>query len=318
MWGAGPRGRSIKWEKRGLIFKPEGRVDWIRTHAWVPTVIALGDGLFRVYFAGRNQDNLSQIGAFTVHIARPTEILDFTEAPLLELGPLGSFDDSAVLPCSVLNHEGRTYLYYVGWMQGKRVPYYPSVAGAISDDGGKTFRKMSRVPLLDRNEVDPFFTASPCVLVENGHWRMWYASYTMWQLLNGQPVPRYHIKYAESNDGIHWDRQGVVAVDFQSEDECAVARPWVLYEEGVYKMWYCYRIKAYRIGSEAYRIGYAESQDGIKWTRMDDHVGIDVSTEGWDSEMIEYPAVVVHNGKHFMFYNGNNYGYDGIGLAVEA
>jgi len=33
--------------------------------------------------------------------------------------------------------------------------------------------------------------------------------------------------------------------------------------------------------------------------------------------MIEYAAVVKHNGRHFMFYNGNNYGYDGIGLAVE-
>ena len=67
----------------------------------------------------------------------------------------------------------------------------------------------------------------------------------------------------------------------------------------------------------AYRLGYAESLDGIQWERRDELVGVDVSPSGFDNEMIEYAAVVKHNGRHFMFYNGNNYGFDGIGLAVE-
>jgi hypothetical protein len=33
---------------------------------------------------------------------------------------------------------------------------------------------------------------------------------------------------------------------------------------------------------------------------------------------MEYAAVVKYEDRHFMFYNGNNYGFDGIGLAVEA
>lgn len=32
--------------------------------------------------------------------------------------------------------------------------------------------------------------------------------------------------------------------------------------------------------------------------------------------MIEYPAVITYQGKQYMFYNGNNYGASGIGLAV--
>jgi hypothetical protein len=32
--------------------------------------------------------------------------------------------------------------------------------------------------------------------------------------------------------------------------------------------------------------------------------------------MIEYAAVVKHQEKYYMFYNGNNYGENGIGLAV--
>ena len=63
-------------------------------------------------------------------------------------------------------------------------------------------------------------------------------------------------------------------------------------------------------------MGYAESQDGITWVRKDELVGIDISKNGWDSEMIEYPNVITYSGKQYMFYNGNDYGATGIGLAV--
>ena len=69
---------------------------------------------------------------------------------------------------------------------------------------------------------------------------------------------------------------------------------------------------------ESYRIGYAESEDGIHFNRMDEKVGIDVSKFGWDSEMICYPHVFAHNGEKYMLYNGNGYGKEGIGLAVLA
>ena len=65
-----------------------------------------------------------------------------------------------------------------------------------------------------------------------------------------------------------------------------------------------------------YRIGYATSQNGDDWTRRDDEVGIDVSAEGWDSDMICYPCVIDHRGTRFMLYNGNAYGATGFGLAV--
>ena len=54
-------------------------------------------------------------------------------------------------------------------------------------------------------------------------------------------------------------------------------------------MWYSYR-------GDAYRIGYAESVDGLEWERKDEEAGIDVSADGWDSEMIEYPCVFEHAG----------------------
>jgi len=73
-------------------------------------------------------------------------------------------------------------------------------------------------------------------------------------------------------------------------------------------MWYASR-------GESYRIGYAESADGLRWERKDHLSGINVSESGWDSEMVEYPFVFDAKGRRYLLYNGNDYGRSGIGLA---
>jgi sucrose-6-phosphate hydrolase SacC (GH32 family) len=101
--------------------------------------------------------------------------------------------------------------------------------------------------------------------------------------------------------------------------EGGISRPSVLIEDGIYKMWFSARaITDYRENRErSYRIYYAESTDGIHWTRKDDEVGIDVSEDpkAWDYSMIEYPLVVQHRGRKIMFYNGNHFGQTGVGYA---
>ena len=76
-------------------------------------------------------------------------------------------------------------------------------------------------------------------------------------------------------------------------------------------MWYCYAI-----GNGGYRMGYAESEDGIRYERKDQEVGIDVSESGWDSEMVCYPFVFNHKGQKYMLYCGNGYGKTGFGYAI--
>ena len=44
-----------------------------------------------------------------------------------------------------------------------------------------------------------------------------------------------------------------------------------------------------------------ESEDGVNWQRKDNKVGVDVSNEGWDSEMICYPAVSSTGGVFICF-----------------
>ena len=306
----------MKWIKKGLLITSNFGLEWMTTHAMIPFADHISRDSYRVYFGGRNSRNMSQIGYVEFDINHIEKILNITSEPVVSLGSLGSFDDSGVFPHWIVTFEGKKYLYYTGWMQGLRVPYYASIGLAVSQDGGKTFTKISRAPILERNDIDPYMMHSPCVLIENGVWRMWYSSCVGWKENDDSPKPRYHIKYAESFDGINWKRDGSVCIDFKSSEEWAIARPCVL-KEDIYKMWYSYRNDKFTVGGIGnYRIGYAESIDGIKWKRKDDQVGIDVSKSGWDSEMVGYAFVFKHNEGKYMLYNGNRYGKEGIGYAI--
>jgi predicted GH43/DUF377 family glycosyl hydrolase len=299
----------MNWVKKGLILQPTGDLDWMITHASAPFAESLGGALYRIYLYGRDKQNRSRPGYIEIDLNRPNEILYITAQPIMELGLLGTFDDNGVMPSWIVNVNGMKYLYYTGWTQGVTVPYYFYVGLAVSKDGGRHFDRISPAPILERNSVDPYLTASPCILVENGTWKMWYVSSIKRAIIDGKSKPHYLIKYAESIDGIKWKREDIVCIDFNSKDEYALARPCVIKENGIYKMWYSY-------AGRSYRIGYAESKNGIQWVRKDHMSGIDVSLEGWDSEMIEYSFVFEHHGKKYMLYNGNDFGRTGLGYAV--
>jgi hypothetical protein len=297
-----------KWEKLGLIIKPQKQLWWMQTHAMVPTVDWLDGSLCRIYFSGRDKENRSHIGYAVMEINSSYKILEYSSEPVLTLGNLGCFDDNGVTPSSIVDYAGRKYLYYIGWNKRSTVRMSLVAGLAVSNDGGKSFERYSRAPVLERTNEEPYsILTAPYVIIGKGVWRMWYVSGIGWV---NPDLPRYNIKYAESRDGIHWERNGTVCIDLKSETENALARPCVIKDSNLYKMWFAHKGKEYRLG-------YAESKDGLKWERKDAEAGIDTSESGWDSEMMEYAFVFRHNNRKYMLYNGNNYGFDGIGLAVE-
>lgn len=308
----------MKWIKKWLIFKVERRHEWMQTHAQVPIVDKIDNERLRIYFGTRDSKNRTLTTFIEVEADNPRNILYVHDEPILPLGRLGCFDDSGVMPSDIISYNGKKFFYYVGWNVGHSVRYRVANGLAISEDNGVAFKRISEGPIMDRSIVDPIAVSTQCVLVEKGVWKMWYMSYVKWEIINGIAEPFYHIKYAESKDGINWDRKGIVCIDFKSDVEAGIARPFVLKEEGIYKMWYSYRSAVnYRSDKSAsYRIGYAESKDGINWKRKDEEVGIDVSEDGWDSEMIAYPYVYEQNGRKYMFYNGNGFGASGFGYAI--
>lgn len=309
----------MKWEKRGVIFKPNHNFEWMAHHACVPIADKLNDEVLRIYFGPRDQEGRTTTTFIEVEADNPSKVRYVHDRPVLGLGKLGTFDDSGAMPSCIVNHGDKKFLYYIGWNKGVTVPYRNAIGLAVSDDGGQTFERVCEGPVADRTPAEPYFCASPFAFYDEDErkWKLWYASSTGWIVVHGRPEPRYQIKYAESEDGVSWERRNTVCLEYTFEGE-ANARPCVIKENGRYRMWYCFRGSVgYRTDKkQAYRLGYAESRDGIHWDRRDAEVGIERSADGWDSVMMEYPYVYEHKGRKYLLYNGNGFGKTGIGYAV--
>ena len=310
------------WIKKGLIYAPNGKKAWSKSHAQVPVADFIeSENIIRVYFSTRDSFGRSLPDYIELDAENPSIILKYNKNPILNLGSLGTFDDCGVMPSWILNNGSDKYLYYIGWNVRNTIPYHNSVGLAISKEGGATFSKFSEGPLWDRDFIEPHYSGTSCVLIHNGIWKNWYLSCTGWYVINGKSEPRYHIKYAESLDGISWTRKGTVAIDYKNNEEAGIVKASVIIEQGLFKMWYSYRLfNNYRTDkNSSYRIGYSESLDGIHWTRFDgSKYSLDISSKqnDWDGLMVEYPHVIDVRGRKIMFYNGNGFGESGFGYAV--
>ena len=297
----------MNWKKLGRIYEPENIYEGgVFTHGSNPFPVNIEEDIFRIFYNIRDEKNRSHLTYLDFDIEHKT-IIKVASKPILSPGIPGMFDDSGCSLGCVLDFEDKKYIYYLGWNLGVTVPWMNYIGLAIYNMSDDTCQKFSNVPIVERNEIDYLSMSYPYVIKENGKFRMWYGSNIQWG--EKKRDMNHVIKYAESEDGIHWKRDGSICIQGKDESEYAFSKPSVIFENGIYKMWYSYR-------GEKYRIGYAESVDGIRWTRKDNESGIGVSSEGWDSEMVDYPVVFKHKEAVYMLYCGNGYGKTGFGLAI--
>ena len=304
----------MAWGKIEWIFDPSEH-DWAGSHAQVPTPFLYEDRV-RVFYADRYEDGRSYTTYLDLDRGDLTRILYFHKQPILPFGAPGTFDDDGAMPSFALRNDGKVWLYYSGWNRGVTVPYRNSVGIAVSDDDGASFRRLYEGPVLERCPQEPYIAVTPSILREDGLWRMWYISGVRWTEVEGRYEPVYVIKYASSRDGVTWDRPNHLCIPQAHPDE-AFSHPTVIGDGDRYRMWYCFRDSTdYRDGAGAYRIGYAESDDGLAWTRLDDVGGLGVIPGGRASTMTCYPFATVIDGRTIMFFNGNGFGRTGFGYAV--
>lgn len=309
----------MAWEKLGMVFDVhEYDIAWLRSHAMLPAPLLLSDRL-RVYFTGRDEHKHSRISFVDLDRGDPTRILYIHDRPLLKVGKLGMFDDSGTMgTCAVVGKDDTVLLYYNGYMQTVTVPWRNAIGVAVSFDRGVTFSRVFDGPIVDRTPEEPYFVISGKVMYDDGMWKMWYASGVGWILVDGVPEGLYVIKYTQSADGLDWIRRNVMCIEPLSPEEANASAAVARENDGSYRMWFCHRgSRDFRDGADSYRIGYAESEDGVNWLRDDERAGIDLGGDGdWDSLMMAYPSVVNVGSDRYLFYNGNSFGRDGFGCAI--
>jgi len=309
--------QMMQWRKLKHIFCADNHSEFMHSYARLPIADKIDDNTFDIYFAARDTSVRERVFKLTFDMDT-LSILEIQPEPVLNYGEtLGAFDENGVAPCAIVTVDNKKYLYYGGWQKQVNTPFSCAVGIAQSHDNGKTFDKMFKGAVLDRDKNDHLFVAVNDVIIEKGTFKTWYLSCVNWQEQGeGELLHYYHINYAESDNGIDWIKhKGENAITFKNEFEYAISTPRVIKEaDNLYKMWYSYRAQK---NIETYRIGYAESTDGRQWQRKDEQMySLDVSEMGWDSEMICYPYLFTHNDKLYMLYNGNGYGKTGFGIAV--
>lgn len=313
----------MKWQKLGRIFNPvEHKLpDNCVEFAQSPQTIVF-DNFVRIYFSTREKEEngkyLSRI-SFIDMDKELKKIINVATNAVIKLGNLGCFDEHGIFPINLLKTENIIIAYTCGWSRRVSVSVETSIGYAISIDDGLTFQKNGEGPIMSSSLHEPFLVGDAFVQKFNNVFHMWYIYGTKWSdQPDESPARVYKIAYAKSSNGIEWERDGKQIIsDKLNGDECQ-ALPTVIFHKNKYHLFFCYRQATgfRKISSRGYRIGYAYSDDMINWKRSDEQAGIDVSDNGWDSEMMCYPHIFKCNDKIYLLYNGNEFGRHGFGLAV--
>lgn len=311
------------WKKLGRIFDPtqvSGK-SWLKEFAQAPATLLLDD-VVRVYFSCRPPaDPDGRYVSYSAYVDLDRKDLSvirgLSQDPILPLGDLGCFDEFGTYPVSVIRHKDELLAYYAGWTRCESVPFNVAIGMARSRDGGKTFKKMGKGPVLSYSMDEPFVLSGPKIRRFNDRFYLFYIAGKKWVTDNGKPEPVYTIRMATSDDGVHWVKHHKDLIPPRVEADEAQASPDVFFYEGKYHMFFCYRHSTgYRGKERGYRIGYASSTDLENWERDDSRAGITVSEgEAWDNEMVSYPHVFELEGEWFMLYLGNQVGRYGFGIA---
>jgi hypothetical protein len=314
----------MKWQKLGRIFDPTNhQLNFnCNNFAQSPQTLVFDD-FVRVYFSTRVSD---QSGKFLSQIAYVdfdksfNKIIGNSTCQVIALGKLGAFDEHGIFPINPIRVNNKIIAYTCGWSRRVSVSVETSTGLAESNDDGKTFFKNNDGPVLTSSLKEPMLVGDSFVIHENEMFHMWYIYGEHWKttLGNDQPERVYKIAYANSLNGVDWVKQEGVQIitDILGDDECQ-ALPTVIKIGETYHMYFCYRQATdFRTNPDrGYRLGYAFSSNLINWKRADELKGIDMSSDGWDSEMMCYPHIFQVDNQVYLLYNGNQFGKFGFGLA---
>lgn len=309
----------MKWGKLGIVGQPAGN-ELSLSHCYIPTPIVLEHlGVVRVYYSSWDKNSRGRIFYTDLDINNLQKIKKQSSKCVLDIGEPGTFDSDGISPqFAYLDDDKNIYLLYQGFQR----TVYPKINMMLAGlsfgsytDG--TLRRLQQTPFLERTKEEPFIRSATCLIIEDdGLMRLWYTSgLTGWEpcedTSHWETYPQYDIAYIMGYSCNNLVEQKRTLCNIKKPNELGAARPWVIKEDGKFKMWFSYRRE-----DLPYRIGYAESKNGIDWNRFsDEHVGIEPG-EWFDYNMVCFGAVVDVGENRYMFYNGNGHGRDGFALAI--
>ena len=205
--------------------------------------------------------------------------------------------------------DGKLYkMWYTGYPYEEEEHFIETRIGyAESKDGVNWLKKGIVLDLGKEGEFDVKGVYGSSVLYDEGNkiYKMWYTG------VDGQRITG--IGYAESQDGIKWEKKGKV-LECKSEG-CRVSNPSVIKDGNIYRMWY-----QTKEGNNLYCVYLSTSDDGVNWFKKSKVFEPGRGNE-WDDFCVYEPEIRKIDGIYFLFYMGHGSNispsHGRIGLAIS-
>jgi len=230
-------------------------------------------------------------------IPEATPWVKYYDNPVFGPGEPGSWESKSADCHTVGFYDNKYWLWYVGTPRNLNC----QIGLATSPDGVHWTRHPEN-PVLRLGPAgswDDSILICQHILFDEARkiFEMWY--------VGGNEAGVFGIGYASSTDGVHWTKYvgNPVMTVTESWEGTALEGQTLLKMDGTYKMWY----GGIKIGTDVSYIGYAESADGIHWTKYAGNPIISPAADDplpWDGYSVDTPDVY-HDGKVYqMYYRG--------------
>ena len=303
---------DLTWRRHGLLWAPPRTGPLTTGHATVPTPVLISEDRVRVFVSCADETGRCRPFYFDANLSDAPTVVGESDGPLLELGARGCFDQDGVICTSITDRgSGELRMYYAGFERLSTVRYRIMVGIALSADGGKSFTRNSQAPALDRIDGELMFRGGPLVLPDGDGYSMIYAGGGSWIASDEKELPVYDLRVAHSRDGLTWDGPGRVIIP-TDDSKHGFGRPW-LYETTEEGITLLLSIRDRESGR--YRVGSATLDKKLRLGSLSYGIGLEPSDSAFETRSTLFAATITCAGREWCFYNGNDFGVDGVAVA---
>jgi hypothetical protein len=240
--------------------------------------------------------------------------LDLAE-PVVQLGDPGEWD-FATHRLGDIVYDGSLYHLYIMGAEGLNIFDSPqSVGHWTSTDVTGPWEEDPDNPVLgpEPGQWDGFTIYNIGVLYDGSMFHMWYGA-------AASQEGEVNVGYATSSNGSVWIKDPDNPVEDLGPgapgkwNDAGMIPSTVLFDGERYRMWTT-GVEWNGTNYGPFRIGYADSLDGITWDTLDDPV-LNFE-EPWEGDMIFFPEVVADGTGFAMWYGGKTSGFVPVGYAFS-
>lgn len=282
----------------GWIKHPGPIIGGKKTGSYFDPYISLESGRFILYVSDRSCGSIVRMEA--------ADGVNWSEPVTILTGRRNCWDAIVNRGC-VRKIGGIWYLWFTGQFNGK------SAIGVATSNDGINYKRYGHNPIIEPERTyEGCAVMNPSVLYDNetGLFQMWYCA--------GEQCEPDVICFASSKDGFSWEKYSDNPVFYPSSEiydkdkvgGCDVFRC----PDGEYGMFYI----GYQNIDNA-RICYAQSHNGIDWTRSKNNPIISPTKDSWDAHAVYKPAFFFDKKKciGYLWYNGRKNLKESIGVAIK-